>query len=180
MIHRQRFSLFALILIVSIVGHDPVQAGEPSAEVENASTCFVPESLVIQLVTWIGQNTDYDISATLQNPANISFCEAGDIIPYEGEFVTVEISLRGAYDLPNRTIYLVAPWNQFDTYDKSVLLHELIHDVQHINRRWECIQRPEWEAYKLQDQWLVENGSKSGFDWLQIYFLAKCPRDIHP
>jgi hypothetical protein len=61
-----------------------------------------------------------------------------------------------------------------------VLLHELIHHVQLANRDYECLEQPEWEAYQLQEAFLAEHGIASGFDWLQIYFLSQCPRDIHP
>lgn len=64
--------------------------------------------------------------------------------------------------------------------DVSILLHELTHHVLFTNRSYACLQESEWEAYKLQEAYLEENEIASGFGWLQIYFLSKCPSDIHP
>jgi len=40
--------------------------------------------------------------------------------------------------------------------------------------------KAEWEAYKLQEAWLAEQGLASGFDWPQIFLLSRCPWDVHP
>ncbi len=141
---------------------------------------FVPQSVVADLLDWIADATTYDVADTRDNPPEISFCSIGDIIPYEGDEVLVNDTLSGAYDLPNRRIILVRPWDPGDIRDRSVLLHELIHHVQLRNRGYECVQAPEWEAYKLQEAYLNAHGLASGFDWLQIYFLSQCPRSIHP
>ena len=79
-----------------------------------------------------------------------------------------------------RRIHLVRPWDASNTKDRSRLLHELIHDVQYINRGWTCKEEPEWEAYKLQEAWLAAQGVASEFDWLHIFMLSRCPRDIRP
>ena len=140
----------------------------------------VPQSVVDDLLDWIAEATDYDVADARANPPDITFCSVGDVIPYETDHVLVNDTLSGAYDLPNRRIILVRPWDPDDIRDRSVLLHELIHHVQLGNRDYACIEAPEWEAYKLQEAYLDEHGIASGFDWLQIYFQAQCPRTIHP
>jgi hypothetical protein len=57
-------------------------------------------------------------------------------------------------------------------------LHELIHDVQLLNRDWDCAGSTEWEAYRLQDQWLQEQGVILPFDWPAIRRLSECPPDV--
>ncbi|MBN2906338.1 MAG: hypothetical protein JXJ18_06500 [Rhodobacteraceae bacterium] len=140
----------------------------------------VPAALVRDLLVWIGQATGYDVADSLASPPQIGFCQTGDWVDYEQTRVLVEEHLRAVYDWPNRRVLLVAPWAPDDPRDVSILLHELVHHVQLANRTWECLQAPEWEAYKLQERWLAERGIEAGFDWLQIYFLSRCPRDIHP
>lgn len=99
---------------------------------------------------------------------------------YEGAQVLVDQELRAAYDLPGNRVFLAQPWDAAAAPDQSVLMHELIHALQLHNRDWECLQAPEWEAYELQDAWLAAQGVPSGFDWLHVYFLSRCPRDHHP
>lgn len=99
---------------------------------------------------------------------------------YEETRVLVDEHLRAVYDWPHQRVLIVAPWDAENPRDVSVLLHELVHHVQLADRAWPRLQAPEWEAYTLQERWLEERGIESGFDWLQIYFLSRCPRDIHP
>jgi Domain of unknown function (DUF6647) len=162
---------------------------EPIPGAEDATDqAFEPEALAFEnsrevvrdLIEWIGQNTNYDIERSLTNPPSVSFCDTGETIEYEAMEIVVDAQLRAAYDAKIRHVFLVRPWDASDTMDQSRLLHELIHDVQYLNRGWNCLQEPEWEAYKLQEMWLAQNGLDANFDWLQIFFASRCPRDIHP
>ncbi|HRX36625.1 MAG TPA: hypothetical protein P5337_09515 [Aestuariivirga sp.] len=85
---------------------------------------------------------------------------AGETIRYEDSDLLIEDNLRAAYDLKTRTVQIVAPWDGRLLEDQSVLLHELIHDVQFHNRRWDCPRQPEFEAYSLQAKWLVRNAPR--------------------
>lgn len=134
-----------------------------------------PDASVIEdLVRWIGRHTHYDISRTLANAPEISFCSAGDVIAYESNDLLVDEKLKAAYDLKSRRIFLVLPWTASRGEDLSVLLHELIHDVQLHNRTWECSQQTEWEAYRLQAAWLAENGIEANFNWAEILIRSRC------
>lgn len=89
--------------------------------------------------------------------------------------------LRGIYAATTATIYLVRPWSPRDPRDVSVLLHELVHHRQVTARHWYCDTAQEWDAYKLQERWLAEQGLDAGFYWPAILLEASCtPRDIHP
>jgi len=88
---------------------------------------------------------------------------------------------RGLYDARHGTIYLVAPWDGSDPRDLSVLLHELVHHRQNHARHWYCVSEQEWDAYRLQEEWLAEYGLDSDFYWPAIALSASCtPHDIHP
>ncbi|MEX5727288.1 hypothetical protein Ga0609869_000641 [Rhodovulum iodosum] len=152
----------------------PADCPAPAAEPE------VPGALVQELLVWIGRATGYDVAESLARPPEIDFCSKGEWVDYEDARVLVDDQLRAVYDWPRRRVLIVRPWHADAPRDVSVLLHELVHHVQLLNRDWECLQAPEWEAYKLQDRWLAERGIASGFDWLAIYFMSRCPRDIHP
>jgi hypothetical protein len=161
---------------------NPIQISV-STKAENAES-GVPDHVdmrrVDALLDWIEENTQYEVSQTREDPPEVSFCKMGDQIDYEGSLIIADKGINAAYDSQSRRIHIVGPWDQNNIRDQSILLHELIHDVQLFNRDWYCLQEPEWETYKLQDKWLQEQGMESGFDWLYIYFLSRCPRDHHP
>ena len=140
----------------------------------------VSREILDQLVGWIAIHTSYDVSVTYRTPPAVTFCEVGDTVPYEDRNILIDETLRAAYDAQDRHIHIVLPWDGTRIYHRSVLLHELIHDVQLQNREWDCIGAPEWEAYQLQDKWLREHGVVHDFDWLVIYMLSRCPPDVHP
>lgn len=179
-LHRLRRTGLCLLFAVWLSGpaHDAVQARE-RGPAETAAPA-VPAFIVDALVRWIGRNSDYDIADTLTTPPRVVLVEAHTRIAYEGEKVMLGTTSRAVYDLPKRLIHLRLPWSVANVRDVSVLLHELIHDVQYRNRGWSCRQQPEWQAYKLQQRWLEEQGVESGFNWIKIYFLSRCPRDHHP
>jgi len=156
------------------------KVGQGSVQPISASEPTINKTLIRSLVVWIGAHTEYDVSDILSNPPSISFCQQGSRIRYEGKDMVVDERLRAAYDMKQRRIHLVMPWSASIIEDQSTLLHELIHDVQFSNRRWSCANEPEWEAYHLQEIWLLERGAKPDFNWSEIYFLSKCFNDIHP
>jgi hypothetical protein len=158
-----------------------------SAAVADANVCRpspspakVPEELLTNLTGWIALHTMYDVRQLDADPPRISFCVVGSDIAYEDGSLRVESELNAAYDLPNRVVYLVLPWTASDAYDRSVLLHELIHDVQLSNRDWACTGEPEWEAYTLQAIYLQEHGIMPSFDWDAIRRLSTCPPGDQP
>jgi len=136
--------------------------------------------VVAELINWIGEHTHYDISPTLADPPYVSFSDAGQEILYEGRHFVLGSSFRAVYDVETRIIYLLRPWSFSNIFDKSTLLHELVHDVQYQNRTWSCAGKSEWQAYKLQEAWLSERGVESGFNWVQILIQSRCPHDVHP
>ena len=136
--------------------------------------------VVAELINWIGEHTHYDISPTLADPPSVIFSDAGQEILYEGRHLVLSSSFRAVYDVETRNIYLRRPWIFSNIFDKSTLLHELVHDVQYQNRIWSCAGKSEWQAYKLQEAWLLERGVESGFNWVQILIQSRCPHDVHP
>jgi len=97
-----------------------------------------PAALVETLVRWIGAETGYDTAPSLAAPPAIRFCRTGKVIGYEGAGRLVDPTLRAAHDARARAIFLVLPWDAADPFDRSVLLHELVHHVQVQARDWPC------------------------------------------
>jgi hypothetical protein len=137
-------------------------------------------ALMHQHLAWIADHSPYaDTAARIALP-DIAFCRPGEDIPLGGEDMLVEPDMRAAYDPDARRIFLTLPWDAEDTFDSSILLHELVHHVQMQARGWDCINAAEWEAYHLQDTWLRDQGVMHEFDWMQIFFLSRCPHSPHP
>jgi len=150
--------------------------GEPatsSARGDGAPS--LPAGLLDKLVGWIALHTMYDVSATWRDPPEIVFCAVGATIDYEGRELLVDPAFRAAYDLSARRIHIVQPWSPDSLVDRSVLLHELVRDVQLRNRGRDCIGAPGWEVYRLQDLWLQEHGVILPFDWPAIRWMSECP-----
>jgi len=166
------YRLGLLLLSLSSLLSMPVATAEPTPK----------PILISELLRWIGEQTDYDITPFLVDPPEITFCECGEVIQYEGESLTVHEPIKGLYDKEANKIFLTSPWRADNIDHIGTLLHELIHFVQYNSREWPCWQRTEWEAYKLQEQWLREQGREPIFNWVRIYYVSRCeePRDIHP
>lgn len=139
------------------------------------------EALGAGLLEWIGEHSSYDVSAILLNPPTVTFCRHGSTLIYEGKAIHFDERLKGVYDEQTEQICLAQPWEASRARDVGVLLHELVHHVQFQSKYWPCPKRAEWEAYKLQEAWLIENGVRPDFNWLGILMSSNCsPRDIHP
>jgi hypothetical protein len=162
-------------------------AQEPDAETTAPApfeTCIAPGQpsarLMRDLIDWIARHSTHDVSAVNSSLPAVTFCQTGEVIDYEGRHMVVDRSLNAAYDELARRIWLVLPWSAGNRWHVSILLHELVHDVQFQSRSWPCPQASEEEAYRLQHDWLAEQGIASGFNWFAIQMRARCPRDIHP
>lgn len=164
------------------ISADDRAASSTGVDREAASPDSAPlgAETITELVHWIADHTDYDVAATLRDPPEIRFCSTGGIIRYEGRDIVVDKELVAAFDRIDRVIYLVRPWSAASLQDISRVLHELIHAVQFGNRRWRCLQEPEWEAYRLQARWLAEHGVDKEFDWSKIFMISRCPEDVLP
>lgn len=166
-------ALTAMVVLPVLATADPI----PDA----VADCTPPDpELVRGLVDWIGDATGYAVDSARRDPPEIRFCTEGSALAYADDSIVVEPEERGLYDIARRRIHLVAPWQPDNPRDVAVLLHELVHDIQFQNRHWECNNAAEWQAYKLQDQWMTEQGLDAGLDWLRIYMWSRCPRDHHP
>ena len=59
------------------------------------------------------------------------------------------------YDPLTRTIYLPEGWTGTTPAELSVLVHEMVHDLQNVARtRFPCVEASEELAYAAQERWL--------------------------
>lgn len=75
------------------------------------------------------------------------------------------------------TIYLYAGFSETDPRDQARLLHELVHYIQWHNGKnvGGCWGGLEAEAYRLQDQWRLENNMPEQADPFRLLMMeAAC------
>jgi len=135
-------------------------------------------TLVSDLDRWLDDRCTY-VHPDDEGPA-IGFIDAGTEIMVGNELCKITEDTRGFYDPERLKVFLVRPWDPADTFDVSVLLHELIHYRQE-QYDWRCVAEMERPAYRLQEEWLTEQGVEYDFNWLVIYRLSRCPgANPHP
>lgn len=87
--------------------------------------------------------------------------------------------ILAVYDEPSQTIMLRPGWSSGDIADLSVLVHEMVHHLQHhAGLVHACPQERERLAYEAQDRWLRLFGedleSAFGLDRVMMMFMATC------
>lgn len=152
-----------------------VAAGAAAAEPPASGVDPSPQELALlvsDLDRWLDDRCNY-VHPDDEGPS-IGFIDAGTDIMVGGEVCEITEDTRGFYDPDRLKVFLVRPWSAADTFDASVLLHELVHYRQE-QYDWRCIAEMEVPAYRLQEEWLEEHGVDADFNWLLIYRLSRCP-----
>lgn len=134
------------------------------------------DALMLSLMAWLHFHTGYDIDL---EPPNITITEMANLCQVYGLDPSADceaMKLMGFYN-ERHTIYLYAGFEASDATDQSRLLHELVHYVQwHNGEQIEgCWGQLEAAAYRLQDQWRVEQGMKKQADPFRLVMMeAAC------
>ena len=82
---------------------------------------------------------------------------------------STDFHVEGLYSLEDHSIYLPEGWRGDDLRDRSVLLHELIHHLQYLNKiKAVCRAQDDWQALELQLAWLREQGVEDPVDLLDL------------
>lgn len=170
----------AALLSAMLVPCLPASAAE--TRIEGSAAPFEAQAvrdLIPVLDAWISLNSDYP--ETDRPLARVVFVEPGFEVLHDGQRTTLGNTTRGVYVDDDASIYLVRPWYGDTAFDQSVLLHELVHHRQKDARHWYCEAAQEWDAYKLQEEYLAALDTPSGFHWASILLDSSCAvRDHHP
>lgn len=131
------------------------------------------DALIFSLLAWLNANTSYDTQVTLPNititeQANLCFNYA-DRAPAQCQ----NMRLMGFYN-ERHTIFLYAGFEDDNPADQARLLHELVHYIQWHNGEnvGGCWGMLEAEAYRLQDQWRLENNMPEQADPSRLVMLV--------
>ena len=171
----------AVALATAIVALCPAL---PRAEIETVALTSdwrqarTMQALVSTLEDWLDARADWPRREARPNIRVVSQWQAA---ARQGATASFQRGpLRGLYDPERSEILLVRPWDPRKAEDVSVLLHELVHHRQ-APHHWYCPAAQELPAYRLQDDWLSEQGGAVDVNWIAVVLDAGCtPRDIHP
>jgi hypothetical protein len=133
----------------------------PRADANPAAT--ITPALLHEIIGWVAQN--FDLPASDELPA-VAFTTTAHMnaLRYRGllnhDLSNDQQSTAGndtvaVYDAANRTIYLPQGWHGATPAEMSVLVHEVVHHLQHAAKLpHACPEEREKLAYRAQERWL--------------------------
>ena len=127
------------------------------------------------MLLWIGANTGYNVD--LPQPTVVKLEQ--DALEYaytKGRGLNKGVELHGFYDARSNTIYLPKTFDEYNAWHKGILLHELVHYVQDMNRvKVACLAELERDAWPLQRKYLLEmHGVEWYYDELWFKLISNC------
>ena len=132
------------------------------------------KEILTALMIWISANTTYNTDYPLPNVVFLPQEEMNKMYYKDNDHDPD--SLHGMYDKENDVIILPDSWNRNDVWDKSVLVHEMIHYYQDQNGiKFNCTQEMEKDAWPIQKTWLKqEHGHEWNYDQLWYIMISAC------
>jgi len=119
------------------------------------------KEILTALMIWISANTSYNTDHPLPKVVFLSQ-ETMNKMYYKDNEHDAD-ALHGMYDKENDLIILPETWDIRESWDQSVLLHEMIHYYQDQNGlTFKCTQEMEKDAWPTQKKYLK---TAHDFDW---------------
>jgi len=110
------------------------------------------KEILIALMIWIGANTDYNTDVPLPVVEFKTQVEMESL--YYGERKK-EGELYGFYNIEKDIIVLPDTWDGTRPFDLGLLVHEMIHYLQDVNKiQFQCVAEMEVDSWPLQKQYL--------------------------
>jgi hypothetical protein len=147
-----------------------------------------PQALLKAIVTWLSTNFSlpkhYDYPAIKFEPPRkiATFRYTGLVSDRPEDRAMVPPGQRetvASYDPLTRTIILPEGWTGDTPADLSMLVHEMVHHLQHAaHMKYECVPASEELAYAAQDKWLKLFGhdlaTDFGLDGFTLLVAIRC------
>ena len=147
------------------------------------------EALLLTLLLWINQNTQFDYNAanglpTIEAADQMTLAEL--MIDDDAEFAnnrhTVSFQnfvnqLEALYDHDQDRILVSARIDVNSPYGRSVLIHELVHFIQYrqgAQDQVNCLNALEKEAYETQALYMAAHDIPMNFDKLTVALRSIC------
>jgi hypothetical protein len=170
----------ALLLVLAMVLSPVSRAGERSLSPAAGEAAKIVQAMMSELITWIAVKTGMRPCV----PPALRYATSEEIADrWYGDDVSGGqiIKVRALYEYPSATVYVSRDFDWSNLLDRSILLHELVHHVQHRNAvKFQCHAAAEPQAYELQATWLEEQGEDEPWglmnvDRFTVYALSACP-----
>jgi Domain of unknown function (DUF6647) len=170
MLRQLRYGI--VLVMLSLAGPVAAQQPRPAPEsrlgpqqtvaVANPSAAFFWQDVLLTAIeTWLSKN--FDLPEIHDHP-HIRFVSTAAMIALRypsllkhprSNFDAAGIDVVALYGDTEKTIYLAEGWTGRTPAELSVLVHEMVHHLQHLaGLKYECPQARERLAYAAQDQWL--------------------------
>ena len=138
------------------------------------------EGLILSLLFWISQNTDYK---------NEGITAQDVIVEFVNEEKMWELTCPAgpgkcpqavaAFGIETHIIYLPLGFDSNDVLNRSQLVHELIHWLQWKNNiSYRCLETREPEAYIVQAMYLRQQGIDDSTHKVIAAMFMGCPSDF--
>lgn len=135
-----------------------------------APQASLPERALMQaIVVWLADNfglpRDADLPTVRRETATrITAMHNGDALSDDPQYRYAtppgERTVIATYDSLSGTVYLPEAWQGRTAAELSILVHEMVHHLQHRgHRRYACVEAGEALAFDAQDRWLGLFGS---------------------
>jgi hypothetical protein len=140
------------------------------------SKCAEAAREAYALAAWIIEQTHW---SSRELPP-IRFVPAAEMRKVLSSEEAIDLKMEAFYSEKDHSIYLLDSWRSDNLRDRSILLHELVHHLQYLNHVKElCPGEAEFQAFRLQADWLGEQGVEYpvdliGIDPLIILMLGHC------
>jgi hypothetical protein len=138
---------------------------------ELADGTLVPADKVAPLLAWVSRHTGVTITAA---PAVLASTKALTQTGNRVQLAEAGETLKALY-IPGVIVLDSDSFTTADPVELSYLVHELVHHAQFLSgAQVACAAEREAQAYRLQDQWLVEQGLQPLHTGAWIDGKARC------
>jgi hypothetical protein len=157
-----------LFIFITFLTASPLHAQTYAAQVPT-----VPASFVAPLMQWVSMRMSVPVQSL-----PIVFVSRARLVEKIGDPLRQaarQAAVARALYVPGEVVIDDEFWDESDTRTISFLVHELVHHAQLVSGRpYACQNAKEWEAYKLQNMWLSENGLAPAVDEKWIAHMSDC------
>jgi Domain of unknown function (DUF6647) len=167
------------------IGQQSSQNGDRAATIDGAQ--------LEKIATWLVRN--FKLPPSKQMPT-VKFVDSEQLIQirYGDDQASQDVSsarhtgggedgnsIVALYDARGPVIYVTKDWRGDNSADVSVLVHEMVHHLQHAGQlHFDCPEARERMAYLAQDRWLAGNGKSLaemfGVDGFTVMARSMCGR----
>lgn len=160
--------------------HDSAKTTIPGQHIAVAARSAEPSpEMIAGLIDWIVGKTGW----TSHEPPPIEILPRKQLVKMFSEDPGGADGIRivAVYSDDRHVVYLSKQWKSGSLHDRAVLLHEIVHHLQALNKiKATCRLEYEKQAYELSLAWLRDHGVKDpyallGIDERFIYLMSHCP-----